>query len=144
VIAAVTDNKYLKLTKRDPTSGAESVPSVRIEDFGDVLTGETVIYSLVSDDTSPAPDGSFFLLGEQFKTGYRGVFSKPFLIKFNSDLSFAWYQSDNLFLSGSGRALGLAMDATHVYAAYNFCSLLINRIHGFYKIPLGAGGPSIR
>jgi len=133
----LTDDNFLKLTKRDPNTGAE-IKSTRETAYGYSNSGNTYIYGMKADLTSTS-DGGFYIVGINEKSGYRDGNPRGFIIKFTSNLEFAWYRRDDQSALSANYAVGVEIGSTHVYASLNFCSALLilcsGRAHQFYRMP---------
>jgi len=91
----VTDNKYVKITKRDPNTGNLIGTAKRITTWGDTFTQDTLINQLYTDLLGAA-DQSFYLIGENLKPPYLyGAFaSTSFVAKFDLNLDVQWLLTD--------------------------------------------------
>jgi len=92
VIAILTDFVWVRLTKRDPSTGAELIPSRRVNVWGDLNIQDTLINQILPDLTSSS-DGSFYIVGTNYKSAYNlgGLDHTSFSFRFDTALETVWY-----------------------------------------------------
>jgi len=143
IIVVLTDGSYLKISKRNPDTGALMLTSKRIAQWGDTYPQALTLHQLYTD-IDGAADGSFYLSGETAKTPYlfSGLPKTSFIIRLDTNLAVDWMQTDPTEMAtGTGNlAMAITVDNSKAYLCLNGASDIDNTYRAFRVLRINQNG----